>query len=650
MIKKCVSAILAAILLTGVTSVMTACRKKEKPIDTVKTEFDYDALYRSNLSEPYAEVASGGTNKARYGYTLKAEQGYNGWYYLYDDGSGYKNMTYSNNEWIGGGSSINGAEMRSAKKTSAVRKFVVTGNGNAVVYGNFKCSRTDSAAATVKIFLNNSQIYSGRLEKGDLTGKYFKTETRLTDGDNLYFKVDGDKSNVLLDPVVSYDNTQNASLYHLTSFGKSYGDVFPYYDEKNRKLYMGFLWTDDARLNDYKNALEVSENMLTFTNIPEANNYDVWRHYKENGRLHFLYDCNNFIDRTKYTFGIRDNMLHFDEVNKRFLLIGGCYYEFNGTKQTSDLAIYASDDPIGFSWTKAGNVVAGYSRNLPECPELMKIGNRWYVFVSVAYNTVHQVGPLQYWTGDENVDCMDVNWSNKSFSFLDGEDLCAARPVKVGGKVYMWGWIPNLYDAMPWSPWGGYLNLPREVVQHADGSLGGRLDPGLSKLLNYGNIYRLADGNYGIISGNASYSDGKLQASGETLIALGGAFNRNYITFSVDMQNSESCGYVMRQGDREYRAVIEKENGKTFLKVLSPNDPNHKINSTIEIKDTRCGVFDVKLVIDGGIMEFFVNDEYALTAHTAMTAGDYGAFLYSSDNAAYTSVAINKLIPYFDIA
>ncbi len=104
----------------------------------------------------------------------------------------------------------------------------------------------------------------------------------------------------------------------------------------------------------------------------------------------------------------------------------------------------------------------------------MKIGNRWYVFVSVAYNTVHQVGPLQYWTGDDGVDCLDVDWGGKEISFLDGEDLCAARPVQVGEKVYMWGWIPAVYDSMPWSPWGGYLNLPREVVARSDGSLGGR--------------------------------------------------------------------------------------------------------------------------------------------------------------------------------
>lgn len=109
----------------------------------------------------------------------------------------------------------------------------------------------------------------------------------------------------------------------------------------------------------------------------------------------------------------------------------------------------------------------------------MKIGNRWYAFVSVAYNTAHQVGPLQYWTGDEGVDCMEVDWSKKEFAFLDGEDLCAARPTQVGDKVYMWGWIPSTYDTMPWAPWAGYLNLPREVVQRGDGSLGGRLDPGL---------------------------------------------------------------------------------------------------------------------------------------------------------------------------
>lgn len=244
---------------------------------------------------------------------------------------------------------------------------------------------------------------------------------------------------------------------------------------------------------------------------------------------------------------------------------------------------------------------------------------------------------------------MDVDWSTKDFAFLDGEDLCAARPIKVKDKVYMWGWIPNLYNGMPWSPWGGYLNLPREVIQHSDGSLGGRLDEGLAKLLNYGNIYTLDSNNFNVCSGAVSFNESSLATDGESLIGIGTGYSRNYITYTVNMKNNDKCGYIMKQNNNEYQTVIEKECGKTYLRVRSPNDKSHKLNSYIEIQDTRNGIFDVQIIVDGDIIEFFVNNEYALTAHTAMVGTSYDAYLYSSASAEFKNVKINKLISYADL-
>lgn len=646
---KKLSAVLAFLLivLQGVFF-MSGCEKSGKGAEET---FDYAALYRSERTEPYPEEDRL-TTRARYGYTLSSEQGYNGWYYLFGSEEEYAEMTFdaSSGEWRGGGAAMSGEELRPSSDAAAVRMTRAAKDGNAVLYGNFKCADSSSAAAEIAVFAGGEEVYSGALQAGDTVGKYFEVPVSLRAGEEVYFSVKGEGASVLFDPVVTFESAQNESLYHLTATGKQYGDVFPYYDEDQHRLYMGFLWSDNAALADnYHDALEISDNMLTFADVPEADNYDVWQYYKDNYRINFLYDVNRFADSDIYTFGVRDNMLYFDEENRRYLMIAGCYYRFDSAAQTSDLVIYASDDPMALSWTEPGNVVeAGYSRNLPECPSLMKIGDRWYVFVSVAYNTVHQVGPLQYWTGDEGVDCMDVDWSDKDYAFLDGEDLCAARPTQVGDKVYMWGWIPSTYDTMPWAPWAGYLNLPREVVVREDGSLGGRLDPGLSALLNFGNLYTLGEGNFAAESGSAFFSDGALSMNGQENTVRLGDFHRTYVTFRVDMGTSDKIGYVMRQDGREYRVVIERENGKLYMKVLSPDDPSHKVNSTIELP-AQTDVFDVQIVNDGEFIEFFVNGECALTAHTAMAGDSHTAYLYSDGQAVFSDVKVNKLRPYGDI-
>ena len=627
---------------------MSGCNQTPETVEE-NNGFDYDALYRTEITSAYPVVEPGCSNKASFGYTSKSEQGYNDWYYLYEKDGAYQQMTYSADSWQGNGAALCGPAMKPGAGT-AVRQYHAQKGGEVTVYGNYRCADANAAAASIEVYHNRMLIHSGTLKTGDTVGYYFEVALSLQDGDDLYFAVKGDNANVLLDPVVDYGGHGDRSLYHLTAQGKQYGDVFPWYDAENHKLYMGFLWSDNARGGEYFNALEVSDNMLTFRDVPEANHYDVWQTYKENGRLHYIFDPNNYIDRSKYGFGVRDNMIYKDLDNDRWLLIAGCYYTFNSYSQTSDLVIYSSNDALGFNWDTTGNMVeAGYDKNLPECPSLMKIGDRWYVFVSVAYVTAHQVGPLQYWTGDAGVDCMDVDWQSKEFAFLDGEDLCAARPVQVGDKVYMWGWIPATYDTMPWEPWAGYLNLPREVIQLPDGSLGGRLDPGLSMLLNYGKIYTLENGNYAVEKGDTQNVENGVHTSGETTVLLGADYHRNYITFSVDMQHCDTAGYIMRQDGKEYQILIVKEEGKTYLKVLSPNDDKHKINSVIEIQDLHGGKFDVKIVCDGEFIEFFVNDEYALTAHTAMTGSSYSAGLYAVGEAVFTNVTIHKLISYADI-
>ena len=427
------------ILLSGVLP-MCACKQKE-----TEEPFDYAALYTNERTQPYEETDRL-TSRSRYGYTCAHEQGFQGWSYLYGKGGSFAEMTWNaaSKCWEGGGASMQGERLSPAGETAAVRLYNSPRAGEAVLYGNYKCADASDGGAHIEILLDGEPVYEGELSAGDIIGRYCELSVVLREGSEVAFVVSGD-GDVLFDPAVTLEEAQNASLYHLTASGKQYGDVFPYYDEEQHRLYMGFLWSDNAALADnYHDALEISGNMLTFTDVPEANNYDTWQYYRENYRLHQLFDVSRFCDRSIYSYGVRDNMLYFDEENERYLMVAGCYYAFDASAQTSDLVIYCSDDKMGLSWTRPGNVVeadvveAGYSRNLPECPSLMKIGDRWYVFVSVAYNTVHQVGPLQYWTGDAGVDCMDVDWSEKEFAFLDGEDLCAARPTQVGDKVYLW--------------------------------------------------------------------------------------------------------------------------------------------------------------------------------------------------------------------
>lgn len=625
----------------------TACTKKEDP-----NKF-YNDLYTSDYVEVYKDEVRL-TNKAQYGYTLKNEQGYNSWYYMYGSMDNLKSMDYNEKKeaFIGKSSQLKG-ELMVSKKESAIRKYVSRMEGNGHIYGNFKCLNEESKNASINIYLNDEKIYSDNLKNGDIIGKYFEIPVTLKMNDEVYFEVYGDNAEVLFNPVVTIEESQNSTMYHLNSFGKQYGDVFPYYDEEDKKLKIEYLWTDDCLANNgnnYSRALDISSNMLKFESYNPGDNYDLfYEHYSEYF-YQMIYDVSRYCDRSLYPYGVRDNFLYKDE--NRMYMIAGCYRYFD-YRWDSDLVIYESDDPMGLSWTKPGNVIASYDKNLPECPSLYKIGDRWYAFVSVSHVTTHQIGGLQYWMGEPGEDFMEVDWSKSDINWLDGEDLCAARPTPIGDKFYMWGWITAKHDGVPLKPWAGYLNLPREIVQREDGTLGGRMDPGLVNVMNYGNIYTLNKDNYGVISGSTrefneeSNTLDLIGANNE--IILSNNQTRNFITLDVDLKESLEAGLEFIQNGKKYTANIKKIDGEIWMTIESPDDSTHKVNSKLKIHSpSEDNKYQIKLVIDNGIIEFFVNDDNALTAKTSMNDSPYNILIHSNYGSSFSNIKINRLRSYAD--
>ena len=99
---------------------MSGCNQTPETMEENKG-FDYDALYRTEITSTYPVVEPGCSNKASFGYTCKSEQGYNDWYYLYEKDGTYQQMTYSADSWQGNGAALCGPAMKPGAGT-AVRQ------------------------------------------------------------------------------------------------------------------------------------------------------------------------------------------------------------------------------------------------------------------------------------------------------------------------------------------------------------------------------------------------------------------------------------------------------------------------------------------------------------------------------------------------
>lgn len=606
----------------------TSCKKENKNEDV----FSYDDLYKSVYKEPF-NLNDNKSSKPLYGFTKNTYQGFNNWYFLYDD---LKEMNFDKNKGAFVGNNNILKENEITLKGKVTLKYIAEFSGESFIYGFVKHDKNSKKSADLKVYLKNNVVFTKTISNVETDGIYFESSKfNLNVNDEILIEISSEDALIHFEPVITSNSSNNESLYHLNDFNEQYGDVFPWYNEEEHTLYMRYLYSPDATNGDFYNQIDLSTNLVRMKTYPEAGNYEIWEKQRQNYDLNFVFDCNRFIDRTEYTYGIRDCMLYRDKENGRFLLIGGCYRTFSGPIWDSDLMIYASDDDMALSWSKPGvPVETNIKSHLPECPSLLKIGDRWYTFVSMSHITTHQIGALQYRIGDKDKDCLDVNWMNKDVYYLDGEDLCAARPTKVGDKTYMWGWITASYDGVPMKPWAGYLNLPREVVQRSDGSLGGRMNPGLEKFLNYGKLVDTP----------------KIELTSNNMTIVRNNNYRNLVKFNASLKNTNEVSYCIVQNKKLYKVSLIKENNEVLMQISSPDDSKHKINSTLKVHSPSTDDnYEIKIVIDGRIIEFFVNDDNALSASTSMIKTDaYDSYLLSSGDTSISNFKIYRLRSYYD--
>ena len=139
-----------------------------------------------------------------------------------------------------------------------------------------------------------------------------------------------------------------------------------------------------------------------------------------------------------------------------------------GRPKTSGGAVSLATSRDLKQWKDHGAILDPGTIGEPECPQMFRLGSRWYLLASI-YDRA--VGAPLYWMAERP----EGPWSSEPAGRLDGKDLCAAQIAFDGEIPLLFGWIP-LVPAVPGKQhWGGHLALPREVYATEDGRLATRL-------------------------------------------------------------------------------------------------------------------------------------------------------------------------------
>lgn len=388
------------------------------------------------------------------------------------------------------------------------------------------------------------------------------------------------------------------------------GDVHPYYNAGDETWYMYYLKPDG-----YASALLTAADALSWEAaplvhaggklanyyvlgvVPDGDAYRSWFGYGSSmastvSRDLLTYENASYqytipLDLSVYPSGARDPYVFFDPMDNVYRVICTAYrtnqLQNKGQGMECMLAVGQTEGPSLDKWGKINTTLLAFDgfAGEPECAQVFFIGERWYVFASMARRHPNHVGRLSYWIGDAGKGLLDQDWFAKEEMFLTGEDLCAAQLVEKGDDLYLWGWIAHNWQG---GVWGGHLNLPRIVRQGADGVLLSGLEPEVALAVR-GAFLAGEKGTAPVVTGPFAAYDAEFS-----------------LAFDADSIPTLDLGAaIVRWCAKEQR-----------LAILSPTG---EVHTTLPLPEAAfSGQHMVRVLAQGDILEVFVSGRWSLCA------------------------------------
>ena len=160
----------------------------------------------------------------------------------------------------------------------------------------------------------------------------------------------------------------------------------------------------------------------------------------------------------------RDPYVFYNEDDKCYWILISARKKAGPPTKRGCVVLYRSDDLE--NWTYYGPIYEPYHTNCPECPEMYKIGDNWYLSYSrfsEFVNTIYRVSKSPFGP-----------WRTPKMDGIGGRRFYAAKSMQNDeGRRFYFAWAhdrANQSDTGEWY-WGGDFCIPHEVEVNATGEL-----------------------------------------------------------------------------------------------------------------------------------------------------------------------------------
>ena len=304
------------------------------------------------------------------------------------------------------------------------------------------------------------------------------------------------------------------------------------------------------------------------------------------------------------------------------------------------VAKYTSDDLR--NWTFEGPLFAPQAQYMLECPDLVRIGDAWYLTYSWDCVTYYAVGAT-----------MNGPFSAPEDNVLDGQGqvegngfvFYAAKTAEWDGKTYLCGWLGRaaLSADSGIYQWAGNV-LNHELVQLGDGKLGVRAPE-----LFEGYFPEEVGVRAEAAEGTAEIGDGSVVLSaGEGEIALADMGMRPptmMLECDVRLDADGCAGFAFggTEADPEYTALcLDAKRGMLHYEGYYPSEISRFEPMALTRFDfTDAEVHHVTLVCENEIVVLYVDDEKALSSRIGhSTDGAHIGVFAEGCGAAFSGITM----------
>lgn len=347
-------------------------------------------------------------------------------------------------------------------------------------------------------------------------------------------------------------------------------------------------------------------------------------------------DCENFTKRPDFPtlrpasyleqIDYRDSYVFWNEDEEIYWMVLAARYEDGGPFHRKGVITYRTSEDL-WNWSEDHILYAPWYMICPECPEMFKMGEWWYL----VYSHFDQNAKTTYRISKS---CHGP-WRTPSLPGFDGRRFYAAKSLTDGKRRFQWG---NIYERETltnegrWT-YAGDMAMPHELIQREDGSLkvcvpheivdsfavdvDYEFKPMMGEWKQEGDVLK--------IDSTATFGYGFFKEESKDALMFHGklTLEDGYGAFGLLLKSTEKLS-------PSWELILEPARSRVsitrypcaldpFWEGLNPKveDAPMEVDGprTIErpLKIERGQAIDVKAFVDGSHVECFVNDEVALS-------------------------------------